>query len=509
MLAGLLAAGVAGGWLAHQRIASAVEGALRDTVSSLSTTLAAGVQFDLMRRAEAGGADGLTDADAQRLHELPLQDGAVVWITGPQGAPLGEAAPGAVRDVCVPARSAGMAATRTHAAEDVPHLEMGGATVLCGVAPINGVGPEPKGFVVVHRPLTDTPIAAILARDIGILTGSMVAVAVGLVLIGIQSLSGWIRRLQAAADRHERNEATANAAGTVLVRLVPHLAYEAETDDRVVDLMQTVDVISGRAGTGAKRPINLTALLGECLDRRERDVRSRDRELRRALQADVWVLGEPDRIALAIDHGMRNAIDALQDDPGRIEVGLVAGRYTVELTIRDTGAEVPRSNRHRLFDTGYSTKEGRPGLGLALVRRVAVDHDGHVELRHPWGGGTTLRIVLPRAKRPKHADAMNALAPPPSAAPTIDDEFSQIVVDDLLGDETDADIPSPPTSIRERTGAEKIVPPDLMGAETLVLESEEKPELELGDEPEAPPAPSEPEDPEQVAEDEMRDFFGV
>jgi anti-sigma regulatory factor (Ser/Thr protein kinase) len=587
MAAGLVAAGAAGGWLANARIAGAVEKTLRDSAASLGTTLRAGVEYELRRE---GHAPGLTAADADRLEQLALPEGARAWLTQRDGRPVKAGAAGAEADGCVHGHDVRAHYTRVHPAAQVPRLGLDPeAEVICSVAPVDGAAGDVVGMVVVHRPMTEMPVAAILARDLGILTGALVAIAVGFVLFGIQFLSGWVRRLQAAADRHERNEATANAAGAVLVRLAPHLAYEAEMDERVVDLMQTVDVISGRSGSGMLRPLDLALLLGECLDRRAPDFAARDRELRRELQPDVWVQGEPVRLALAVDHAVRNAVDALGDQPGRVEVTMVASRHTVEITVRDTGAEVPRQNRHRLFDTGYTTKEGRAGLGLALIRRVAVDHGGHVELHHPWGGGTKLQLVLPRIKKPKGgtidppprpaplmvpedapAEDPVMIMPPPPPVPATDvhevppeiaaevreelGSIGSIGAEDLLT-RSGAKIPSPPTVIRERTGAPKYLPgegpedegaaadapleleappadpaPDFMDAETMVLDPEPSasPDESPADVPNDPgelsfeeaasedAADAEPdgeppaaESIEQQADDEMKDFFGV
>jgi anti-sigma regulatory factor (Ser/Thr protein kinase) len=583
MVAGLVAAGAAGGWLAHARIASAVENTLRDSAASLGTTLRAGVEYELRRE---GHPPELTAADADRLAQLALPEGARAWLTRPDGRPVAAGAPEASEgagDVCVHGHDVRAHTTRVHSAAAVPQLGLDPASeVICSVAPVDGAAGEVVGMVVVHRPLIEMPVAAILARDLGILTGALVAIAVGFVLFGIQFLSGWVRRLQAAADRHERNEATANAAGAVLVRLAPHLAYEAEMDERVVDLMQTVDVISGRSGSGMLRPLDLALLLGECLDRRAPDFAARDRELRRALQPDVWVQGEPVRLALAIDHALRNAVDALGDQPGRVEVSMAASRHTVEITVRDTGAEVPRQDRHRLFDTGYTTKDGRAGLGLALIRRVAVDHGGHVELHHPWGGGTKLQMVLPRIKKPKGGaieppprpapimvpedapaeDPVLIMPPPPPSAPVpatdvhevppeiaaeVRGELGGIGAEDLLT-RSGAKIPSPPTVIRERTGAPKYLPgeapdedaaaesppeleappadsdPDFMNAETMVLDPEppephgepapDPGELSFEEEADEQDEKEQEEDEaadsiEQQADDEMKDFFGV
>ena len=42
-----------------------------------------------------------------------------------------------------------------------------------------------------------------------------------------------------------------------------------------------------------------------------------------------------------------------------------------------------------------SGKQGGTGLGLAVVQKVVLDHDGTIEVTKPEGGGTAFTIRLP------------------------------------------------------------------------------------------------------------------
>jgi two-component system nitrogen regulation sensor histidine kinase NtrY len=69
------------------------------------------------------------------------------------------------------------------------------------------------------------------------------------------------------------------------------------------------------------------------------------------------------------------------------------GRAVVE--VLDRGAGVPESVRERAFEPYVSTKARGSGLGLALVRDIAVQHGGTVTLEQREGGGACARLSLP------------------------------------------------------------------------------------------------------------------
>ncbi len=74
----------------------------------------------------------------------------------------------------------------------------------------------------------------------------------------------------------------------------------------------------------------------------------------------------------------------------RVEAG------SAVLAVVDDGPGFPDEVRARAFDRlvrGPSSK-GR-GLGLAMVRAVALAHGGRAVLKHPSDGGSVIRVELP------------------------------------------------------------------------------------------------------------------
>ncbi len=84
------------------------------------------------------------------------------------------------------------------------------------------------------------------------------------------------------------------------------------------------------------------------------------------------------------------------------------GRGGVRISVSDNGAGIPDSAREHLFTPFFSTKDGGTGLGLALVHKVIVLHDGQIEVDSSPGHGATMTLVLPA--RPGDAAAEAALS---------------------------------------------------------------------------------------------------
>lgn len=81
---------------------------------------------------------------------------------------------------------------------------------------------------------------------------------------------------------------------------------------------------------------------------------------------------------------------------GRLDIVLRAGDGEVRLEVGDTGRGIPAAEREKVFDFGYSTREGGSGLGLVMVHQCIVeDHGGRVMLESEEGRGTRVRLALP------------------------------------------------------------------------------------------------------------------
>src|SRR5205814_2418641 len=90
-----------------------------------------------------------------------------------------------------------------------------------------------------------------------------------------------------------------------------------------------------------------------------------------------------------------HAVDGDRDGEVVLRVGARGGAAVVD--VHDNGAGIDPAVRPRLFEPYVTTRrigEGM-GLGLAISRKILLDHGGELELMETSADGTTFRITLP------------------------------------------------------------------------------------------------------------------
>jgi two-component system nitrogen regulation sensor histidine kinase NtrY len=94
---------------------------------------------------------------------------------------------------------------------------------------------------------------------------------------------------------------------------------------------------------------------------------------------------------------LNNALAALPEEGGRIQIrtGYNKALRVVRLEIADNGPGIPPSDKGRLFEPYFSTKEAGTGLGLTIVRSIIMDHRGYIRVMDNEPRGTRFVIELP------------------------------------------------------------------------------------------------------------------
>ena len=107
----------------------------------------------------------------------------------------------------------------------------------------------------------------------------------------------------------------------------------------------------------------------------------------------------PGHLEQILDNLLANAVEA--SPPGRgIEVGILDGDSKVSIHVRDHGPGLNDQERQRAFDRfwqGGGSPKGSSGLGLAIVRQLAIANDGTITLASPEGGGLEAVLCIPSA----------------------------------------------------------------------------------------------------------------
>ena len=125
------------------------------------------------------------------------------------------------------------------------------------------------------------------------------------------------------------------------------------------------------------------------------------------------VKADEEEVRQVLDHLIRNAVEALGNQAGRIEIStftrvyapqdmkdaypsveIPGGAYTV-IELSDTGCGMSEEVLSRVFEPFFSTKFVGRGLGLAAVLGIMSAHRGAVRLRSSLNRGTQVQLLFP------------------------------------------------------------------------------------------------------------------
>lgn len=161
-----------------------------------------------------------------------------------------------------------------------------------------------------------------------------------------------------------------------------------------------------RVESGAYRKafatIDLGPIVDDVADLYEATAEDKLVELRRKTIDNAFIFGDRELLAQALTNLLDNAIKHTPPG-GHIDLELKRREGTTDLVVADSGPGVPAESRERVLQRFARLDESRStpgsGLGLALVRAVADQHDAKLVLTDN-GPGLRVTLTLPTAGSP-------------------------------------------------------------------------------------------------------------
>lgn len=101
------------------------------------------------------------------------------------------------------------------------------------------------------------------------------------------------------------------------------------------------------------------------------------------------------RLARAAHNLIENALQAAET--GEVEVEVAARGADVIVEVRDRGPGIPAGSETSIFEPFVTTRTKGTGLGLAVARRIAEQHEGTLTAANREGGGAVFTLRLPRS----------------------------------------------------------------------------------------------------------------
>ncbi|MEV6965720.1 HAMP domain-containing sensor histidine kinase [Hamadaea sp. NPDC051192] len=214
------------------------------------------------------------------------------------------------------------------------------------------------------------------------------------------------QRLFTANAAHELRTPLTTVRTAIDVTLDGHpsraelLAMAGDIRDAVEHVQRVLDglllLARSQAGVGAREPADLAGIAAAALDA----ARHRVRDL--AVHADLRpasVSGEPVLLERMVDNLIDNAVRYNQPD-GHLTISTGMADGEAVLQISNSGREISPDEAQALLEPfvhgqGARVRTDGLGLGLSIVRAVALAHRGRLAVTARPGGGLDVTVELP------------------------------------------------------------------------------------------------------------------
>lgn len=145
-----------------------------------------------------------------------------------------------------------------------------------------------------------------------------------------------------------------------------------------------------------RKVISLTA----CIELAANDVQafqsSRHITLKYGVLEQIHIPGDAESLRVMVRNLLDNAIRYIPEG-GVVQVDLLRIGDTASLTIQDSGSGIAQEDRERVFDRFYrvpGTSPSGSGLGMAIVKAIAEQHDAVISLDNAALGGLSINIAF-------------------------------------------------------------------------------------------------------------------
>ena len=118
---------------------------------------------------------------------------------------------------------------------------------------------------------------------------------------------------------------------------------------------------------------------------------------------DLDIEHDPDRIEQVVTNLIKNSLNAVQPNIGKIEVSMKNLPKEVKINIRDNGVGIPKKHQKELFkkfyqvDATLTRERGGSGLGLAICKGIIDNHLGVISVQSEVNHGTTFSFTIPKS----------------------------------------------------------------------------------------------------------------
>jgi signal transduction histidine kinase len=151
-----------------------------------------------------------------------------------------------------------------------------------------------------------------------------------------------------------------------------------------------------RPGKTEKKDVNINNVLEEVISlTRPKMEQSAIRLDRKFSSAQPVIKGNSDALKQVFINIVLNALQAMEDEGGRLSIETTTHNGTLSAIFKDTGIGIPEKNLKNIFDPFFTTKDDGTGMGLALTYAIVNEHSGKINIKSTPKIGTKITVELP------------------------------------------------------------------------------------------------------------------
>jgi PAS domain S-box-containing protein len=109
----------------------------------------------------------------------------------------------------------------------------------------------------------------------------------------------------------------------------------------------------------------------------------------------AFIMADENKLSIAFLNLLINAIEAMEENTGKLLIEIKDGSAIHTVTITDNGCGIPPENLSKLFEPYFTSKRNGVGLGLVSTLNIIKSHKGNIDVHSKANAGTTFDLHFP------------------------------------------------------------------------------------------------------------------
>lgn len=142
-------------------------------------------------------------------------------------------------------------------------------------------------------------------------------------------------------------------------------------------------------------PVNINQLLDEALELAQDRIELNHIKVEKDYDKDLCEIQvDKEKMKLAFLNIIVNAIEAMKNDTGILELRTFKQRNKCVIEFKDNGIGMDEETMQKLFEPYFTGKPKGNGLGLTHTQNIILNHKGSINVRSKPGNGSTFIVTL-------------------------------------------------------------------------------------------------------------------